>query len=232
MTPDTVLKWIKAGKIPAGRTPGGHHRVPYSAILPIIQFNRVLSPPPQSATGFQYCWEFNSHSGRLREGCRDCIVYRSRAGRCYQMASLPTEAGHGHLFCKESCDRCEYYQLVVTRHFTVLVVTDEEPLKASLREGAQRSDLDLHVTDCEYRCSMMVEQVRPDYVVVDCSLGTERSRDFVTLLSEDPRIPYVRIILAGGKNERPRECDNIVFAFIERPFTATMLTDLIGGTRL
>ena len=32
VTPDAVLKWIKKGKIPARRTPGGHYRIPLDAV--------------------------------------------------------------------------------------------------------------------------------------------------------------------------------------------------------
>jgi DNA-binding NtrC family response regulator len=122
--------------------------------------------------------------------------------------------------------------MMVAQSPTVVVVTDKEVLKSSLLKEAAGANLKLHLSDCEYRCSMMVEAVRPDFVVIDCSLGAERSRDFVSLLREDPRIPYVRIILAGDRHERPKECDQMVFAFIERPFTASMLSDLIGGSRL
>jgi excisionase family DNA binding protein len=36
VTPDTVLKWIKAGKIPASRTPGGHYRISRSDVEQFI----------------------------------------------------------------------------------------------------------------------------------------------------------------------------------------------------
>ncbi|GAF86225.1 unnamed protein product [marine sediment metagenome] len=76
---------------------------------------------------------------------------------------------------------------------------------------------------------MTIENFRPDYVVIDCSLGAERSHEFAKLLYEDPRIPFVRIIFAGDKDELPGECDKLVFGFIERPFSIEMIEELIEG---
>ena len=231
VTSDTVLKWIKAGKIPANRTPGGHHRIPHSALLPIVEAGKPTSRDTRDRSLFQYCWEFNSQSGKVPGGCRECIVYRSGTRRCYQMRDLPAEAGHARLFCEGPCEDCEYYQLVSGQRPNVMVVTDKQKLKSSLEREAKDADYKLRFSDCEYRCSMMIEKLRPDYVVIDCSMGAERSRDFARLLDEDPRIPFVRIILSGNRQERPTECDKLVFAFIQRPFTASMLFDLIGGSQ-
>ena len=32
VSPDTVLKWVRAGKIESYRTPGGHSRIPSEAV--------------------------------------------------------------------------------------------------------------------------------------------------------------------------------------------------------
>jgi len=228
VTPDTVLKWIRSGKIPASRTPGGHHRIPRSALLSILEGNR-LAPQPKYGGGFQYCWEFNSKSGRIQDDCQACIVYRSRTRRCYEMSNLPAEAGHARLFCKSSCEECEYYQMVKGQRPNMLVVTDQDRVKVSLQRDAKDVAFNLRITDCEYRCSMLIEQFRPDYVVIDCSIGTERSREFAKLLFEDPRIPLVRIVLAGNGQELPKECDKMVFAMIDRCFTTDTLSGLVAG---
>jgi len=232
VTPDTVLKWIKSGKIPANRTPGGHHRIPHSVLLRITEGRQPKTHDEPVAGSFQYCWEYNAKSGKIPEGCQECIVYRSRTRRCYKMRELPAEAGHAHLFCEGPCEECEYYRLIGGQRANVMVVTDKPELRVSLEREAKDADLNLRFADCEYRCSMMVEKYRPDYVVVDCSLGADRSRDFAQILDEDPRIPFVRVILSGNRQERPAECDKLVYAFIQRPFTASMLSDLIRGSQL
>ena len=66
VSPDTVLKWVKAGKIKSNRTLGGHFRIPASEINSFngavsddsdIMNNNHLSIP------YQYCWEFLADGG-------------------------------------------------------------------------------------------------------------------------------------------------------------------------
>jgi excisionase family DNA binding protein len=227
VTPDTVLKWIQAGKVPASRTPGGHHRIPYDAILKFINSEKS-SIRSEHNDLFQYCWEYNSKNGKVPDDCLKCVVYRSRTRRCYEMSDLPDEAGHVRLFCQNSCEDCEYYKMVREQNLNVLVVTDQNKLKSRIDREAKDVDFNIQITDCEYRCSMMVEKFRPDYIAIDCAIGTERSREFAQHLCEDPRLPFVRIILAGSEDELPKECDKLVFAFIRRPFSAEILADIIG----
>ncbi|MCP4567086.1 MAG: excisionase family DNA-binding protein [FCB group bacterium] len=231
VTPNTVLKWVMAGKIPASRTPGGHHRIHRSDIEAIGRSR--LSVPRRLETNiskpFQFCWEYNSKGGNLPKGCRECIVYRSRSGRCFEMANLPTEAGHAKLFCQKSCEDCEYYEMVRGHLPNLLIVTNQTQLQSTLLSQVTDFECNMRFTSCEYQCSMMIESFRPDYLVVDCSFGLERSRELALHLSEDPRIPYARIILVGEPNGFPQECDHMVFGFVTRPFTMDVLSEMIGG---
>ncbi|UCC44082.1 MAG: helix-turn-helix domain-containing protein [Candidatus Zixiibacteriota bacterium] len=233
VTPDTVLKWIRAGRVEAHRTPGGHHRIPRVALKKMLDTDTRHARDSSGEGSFQYCWEFKSRSGAIPKGCRQCVVYRSRTHRCYEMTTLPAEAGHVGLFCKGTCDECDYYRLVLGQRPNVLVVTDRERMRTSLeRDTGKPSDFNLQFADCEYRCSMLVEQFRPDYVVIDCSLGTSRSREFATQLNRDPRIPFVRVILVGNGRQLPGECDKLVFATVRHRFDVNTLNELIGGNRL
>lgn len=231
VTPDTVLKWVKGGKIPANRTAGGHYRIHRSAVLSFLETEEPLGKSDQNGRSYQYCWEFNSQTGAVQEDCQNCIVYRSSALRCYEMSNLPEEAGHAKAFCKTPCDECEYYKTVQGQRINVLVVTDQAELQSALVKDEQEVNYNLRFTDCEYRCSILVENFRPDYIVIDCSLGKKRSLEFAGNLSKDPRIPFVRVILAGNRSEFPVECDKEVFAFIERPFTAVGLANLFATAR-
>ncbi len=229
VTPDTVLKWIRAGKLPATRTAGGHHRIPRDAVQQLVEVNHRNTDIATGDSRFIYCWEFNSESGRLPAECRQCIVYRSRTRRCYEISDLPVEAGHARRFCTISCEECDYFKLVKGQRPNVLVVTDHSELQDELSEEAARLDFNLEFTDCEYRCSMAIEEFRPDYVVIDCSLGTLRAQDFARMLYEDPRIPFVKVVLVANGERLPKECDKTVFALLDRRFTAGVLSDLIGG---
>ncbi len=229
VTPNAVLKWVTAGKIEANRTPGGHYRIPRRALKRLLDGKTRGSEVPEPPKPFQYCWEFNANSGNIRDGCRECIVYRSRAGRCYEMAKLPNETGHSRLFCDQSCAECKYYELARGTTPNILIATDRPDLVAAIKAQAEKVNCNLNFTDCEYHCSMLVESFTPDYIVIDCSFGSDRSREFARHLFEDPRIPYSRIILAGHPRDLPKECDQMVFAFIQRPLTLAAMKGLITG---
>ena len=225
VTPDAVLKWIKAGKIPAKRTPGGHYRIRHSDIISHSLQEQVRKQSQDSNKQFQYCWEYNSKTHEINESCLQCIVFQARAHRCYEMRHLPT--GHSKGFCTISCEECDYYTMVQQQRPNVLFVTDHDSLRESLEDEAKNADFNIRFTDCEYTCSMLVESYRPDYISIDCSLGRKRAMDFATQLIADPRIPFVRIILVGDWHEFPKECDKEVFAFIERPIKIDVLQRLI-----
>ncbi len=232
VTPNAVLKWVRAGKIPASRTPGGHHRIPRAAINKILEGEQTeLTTERIEGEPFQYCWEFNARGGKIQEGCSQCIVYRSRSGRCFEMARLPVEAGHSRLFCQKSCEECEYYEMIKDRRANVMIITNQSDVRMELEENSLRYNLNFKLSDCEYKCSMLIESFRPDYIVLDCSLGPERSRDLINHLNEDPRIPFARLVLVGDKDSFPDGCDRMVFAFIRRPLKIAVLQNLIEGLR-
>lgn len=199
--------------------------------MSVLEARGVESRTGKDGNRFQYCWEFNSKDGRIPDGCRSCIVYRSGTRRCYEMTSLPAQAGYVGLFCRGSCEDCEYYEKVHGQRPNVLVVSDRHEFKHLLQKEVDPSEFNLKLTDCEYRCSMFIEKFRPDYIVIDCALGAERSHQFAQLLYEDPRIPFVRIILVGQQADMPEECDRLVFAIVDSGFDASTLSRLIAGSR-
>jgi DNA-binding NtrC family response regulator len=152
-----------------------------------------------------------------------------RAHRCYEVAKLAPESGHLRAFCKQGCEECEYYRLVHEQSTNVLVVTDDEILAVRLKRDAEEADFNLEIADCEYVCSLKVNDFRPDFAVVDCSLGRQTSSDISNHLVQDPRIPSVRVVLAGRDEEFPEECDKEIFARMERPFGIREISEIIRG---
>lgn len=238
VTPDTVLKWIRSGSLRARRTAGGHHRIDERDLLPFMVPAAILEPiPPDTASSTEarrsvsrYCWEYNGR-GVLPVGCKDCAVYHLRAQRCYEVAKLSRDIGHTRLFCKGDCTDCDYYRHVHLQAVNVMVVTDDRGLIESLEKDKQTAPYSLEITDCEYSCSALVDSYRPDYVVVDCSFGPDRSADICNHLLDDPRLPHVRVVLAVEPGRFPKGCDKKAFARIERPFGIANITDCIHRAR-
>ena len=110
----------------------------------------------------------------------------------------------------------------------ILFVTDNDLLQSTIEEAAGNLDYNIRFVDCEYNCSMLLEKYRADFVVLDCSMGKRRSKQFAQHVAVDPRIPFVKIIMVGNRHEFPKECDRDVFAHIEKPFSVEVLGELIG----
>ncbi len=236
VTPDTVLKWIRSGKLPAQRTPGGHHRVDVSDLRRILEPVTPGGERPQDAghglgpRSFSYCWEYYAGAdGEVRPGCEECLVYATRAQRCYEVARLAPGTGHVMSFCEETCEDCDYYRHVVGQATNVLVVSDDSALTGLLEREQGRAPFNLELVDCEYACSALVDSFRPDFAIVDCALGPGHSRDIRRHLGDDPRIPLVRLVLTAAPGGFPAECEQEVFALLEKPFSVEEITACIRG---
>lgn len=227
---DTVTGWIREGKLPAVRGPKDRYRI-RRADLNRFMLDGGAGPIERDEPGFfQYCWEHYSQSGEIGPGCTECVVYRTRNGRCYEIAALSGETGHARSFCKNTCDECDYYKKVKGARPGVLAVTCDAGLKSSLRKAVERAGLEFRSIDCEYRCLMLLDRFLPDFVIIDTSLGNERSRDFAEMLHADTRVPYVKIILIDEPGRLPSECDKRVFAIIRRRFRFEEIERLLKTT--
>ena len=91
VTPDTILKWIKKNRIEAVKTAGGHYRISREVIKPYVVKTQYTGEIKNHV--INYCWEYHSKDDHMNESCRDCIIFVSKAEKCYLMATLGKEGG-------------------------------------------------------------------------------------------------------------------------------------------
>lgn len=232
VSPDTVLKWVKAGKIDATRTLGGHFRIPRSALRLAeseTDSSILTLSPGVHKSAYQYCWEYLARGGEVRPDCRECITYRSRTHRCYELRDLPEGLGCLRVYCKSTCDECDYYRMTSETDLNVIFLSESGRLVKDWRLGHDINGFRIQVARSEYECANIIQNFRPDYIVVDCALGKKRTASVCTNLFNDARIPVVRIILASKTSQLTKYCDKEVCGWITRPFSIRQLKDCIAG---
>ena len=83
--PDTVLKWIKRGRLRAARTLGGHYRVEERDILPLLSkpasVETASAPKVSLLSQPLRCWEYMSED--LREAAMQALTMDRAACREY-----------------------------------------------------------------------------------------------------------------------------------------------------
>ena len=213
---DTVLKWIKRGKLPAERTAGGHHRIARSELDRFLLERRR----PGGAARKTYvqreftsrplhCWEYLAEHGRIRDGCKRCTVYRVQAARCFELLRFGCDIGHRRLFCRGSCEDCSYYRRLMGLPTRVLVVTRRESQMRRLWQ-ASADDLEFRFARNGYEAARQVGEFRPAFVVVESGSGGEDVEELLDCLAADTRSPGMRVVLAtrrqrtAGEWRRPR----------------------------
>ena len=118
VTPDSILKWIKSGKLNARRTPGGHYRISNQNVELLLKESEKNNTLDKTVTGqnIEYCWEFNAEQTNCSSDCENCLVYKSRALRCYEMSNLPLGVGYLKNYCTSTCENCDYYKFVTSKN--------------------------------------------------------------------------------------------------------------------
>jgi excisionase family DNA binding protein len=232
VAPDTVLKWVRAGKIRSYKTLGGHFRIPVSAIQfaqPENRPSREKVVTPQQLVTYQYCWEYFARDREFNPECKECVTYRSGSKRCYELKDLPEGLGCLGVFCVSSCDECDYYRLVKEQGPNVLIVSKNKSLLEGAEEIDNRESLQIRFVKNEYECAAAIEKFRPDCIVVDCSFGKRRTKGFCKNLFDDPRLPVVRIVLASKSEQLKQYCDREIYGWIKKPFSLRQLKECMKG---
>ena len=87
--PDTVLKWIKKGVLPATRTVGGHYRVEEQDLLQALSRDdggESRSEETALCSRPMRCWEYMNNSPGTE--CQACAVFKTHATWCFRMVGV------------------------------------------------------------------------------------------------------------------------------------------------
>ena len=198
VTPDTVLKWIKRGKLVAMRTAGGHFRVAREQLEGLLEARSTQKVTP----GGRHCWEYFGADGHLRGECARCLVHTCRAARCFELVQVPKQSGFVSCFhFKGECGRCPYYVELLHAPVSLLVVTDSLALRQRLtaQGSGTRFRLEFAAHD---ECFAHWERLRPQLVVIDGGLSPDRVAVLCARLASSPRAEGLRIVLAQDRPGR------------------------------
>jgi excisionase family DNA binding protein len=245
VTPDTVLKWIKKGRLPATRTAGGHYRVALPDLEPFLAgfgqsgtapVTQDTPPPVGSRDGTKEdseevpCWEFLSEGGEVAEECRRCVVYRVKATRCFLMAGLDSDVGHAHQFCEGSCEDCLYYRRIQGMGTQVLFISPDEELVDRI-EWSEEDSVTMRFARNGYEASALIQDFRPEIAIIDMDGLPDQGFGLLDSIAADPRVPHIRVILVVPPDsiarimQRPRH--RLVVSMLEKPQLCDRIEEVV-----
>lgn len=227
--PDTVLKWIKKGALPATRTIGGHYRVDEQDVLTVLaqddagderENEKVLCSRPMR------CWEYMNNGPGTE--CHDCVVYKVHASWCFRMAAAAKGNGQAKRFCTGICQECPYYRRVHGLASNVIVITQDEKL---IQELARRESpaVAFRFARRGYDASAIVSVFRPAFVVFDQAILDHLGVALLDALATDPRTLGARILVAVRKDSVGlRIHHHAIYATIQEPFQAEEILAIVN----
>ena len=227
--PDTVLKWIKKGRLRASRTAGGHYRVEERDVTSLLAQDHTGDQEWEQRTTLcsrpMRCWEYMNHGPGTE--CQDCVVYQVRSGLCFRMANVVKGTAHAKKFCTGVCQECPYYRRVNGLPTNVLVVTRDEAL---IQDLARRTNvaIDFRFARGGYDASAIVAVFRPAFLVLDQAVLESMGVALLEAMASDPRTAGARILVAVRKGLMGCHVrSSAVYAVVEEPFKADDIVSII-----
>jgi excisionase family DNA binding protein len=153
--PDTVLKWIKRGKIAALRTPGGHHRIPATAV------HALLGQTPQP--GGVPCWQFFGSTEAPPDQCLACAYYRSLSAPAPKVLAISPRASilrRGEQGVVRARDAYEAATAIESLH-PDCVVLDEDLPAPGWRDLARRLTADSRIRGARIYLATFERRAKP-----------------------------------------------------------------------
>jgi len=236
VTPDTVLKWIKRGRLTGVRTAGGHYRIKRRELEPLLLSQHPARSPSRRLPEYYpqglRCWEYLSDRGEVRDNCQECVVYRVRAARCFLMAGLEPDVGHARQFCQSSCEDCVYYRRVNGLATNVLIITSDDEFIRRLA-GEEDASISLRFAANAYEASAIIHEFQPAFAVIDVEHIPAGDEGLLDSLAADARVPGLRVILvapAGTSGRKRRWSKNdLVVSVLEKPLGSRPITAVINS---
>ena len=230
--PDTVLKWIKRGKLRASKTTGGHHRIDAREVDRLLHArasgNSAMTPE-QCRFGPLRCWEYFAGQGEVHAECLECVVYRVRASLCFELLHLQPELAPDRRPCAATCSDCAYYQRVHGEAVRILLISEDPDLLGLVLEPPDPR-LQIAAARTAYEASRAVGSFRPAFAVVDRECASLDWKELTAMLSSDDRCPGLRVLLAAGASSidpgSPPPAGTA--ALIAKPFGINALLELVG----
>lgn len=231
VVPDTVLRWIRKGRLAALHTAGGHCRIRLQDLEPLLDAEVCGRAVPPAGHNPQplHCWEYLNPQGGIPERCGNCLVYRVRATWCFRLAQLEQEIGHARSLCSTSCEDCVYFRRVHQLATNILVISSDPELISRLA-AEPSSNLSIRFARNAYDASAMIQDFRPGFVILDDDLWRDVS-ELVDCLASDPRVPGLRVILAvrTSRQRNAARARKGIAAVLEKPFDAGRVEAVIRG---
>jgi excisionase family DNA binding protein len=219
VTRDTVLRWVRSGQLKGTRTPGGHYRIDPRNVEEVMARTAEMRAEP--------CWSFHANGGDIHQDCEECIVYKARALRCFEMSHLENGAGHGKRFCRISCAECDYYRHLRGHAARVLVLTENQAVQQELRDSTSEQ-LEFDTVETGFELAGVLGSFDPDLVVIDSAIGSRRAARIANRLLDDPRARLIRVLLASGPDGWPEDCTDDRFVRIDGPPTLDQIHRSLG----
>jgi excisionase family DNA binding protein len=111
VSPDTIVKWIKAKRLPAQRTVGGQFRIFVDGLRQFMVENEMSTELLDAECDCRpYCWEYHrwvrGAAGTSGSACSRCPVYRTKALNCFELRAISVGCG-----CEDrKCEDCAYFK--------------------------------------------------------------------------------------------------------------------------
>ena len=181
--------------------------------------------PWESGTVPKRCWEYFCQNLAPPETCTDCVVYRARIEKCYEVAELGETIGHSRQFCRTTCQNCSFFRACKGLASAVLVVTCDEALIDRLTAQGDSAAVVLRFARSGYESSSLVETFHPCAVVMDSALPEMQDGRLVNSIMEDQRMLGVKVIIAVRKGDRITAGPDALV--ISAPFTLQKIERLV-----